>query len=96
MNQSFCKMEKCIEPRLGRSSFCRQHHGAYCRALYRQRRAEHQAWVDSRRECQIRELLAASTPSERAAIQRGRRQGRRLRRELESAAPRSEGVVLPT
>ncbi|MFC1635220.1 hypothetical protein ACFL5Z_10290 [Planctomycetota bacterium] len=39
---------------------------------------------ESRRQDVIQGLLAASTPAERAAIRRGQREGRRLRREVES------------
>jgi hypothetical protein len=80
----FCMISGCTEPRSGRNGFCEQHDREYYRARYRASRAAYQAWFNSERQRKIEGLLAASSPSERAAIQRGRKAGRELRREVEA------------
>ena len=42
--------------------------------------------VEQSRKHQLKKLLDVSTPDEKRAIQRGRRAGQRLRRELEELA----------
>lgn len=43
--------------------------------------------IDRERERQIEKLCASSTNSDKQAIERGRRDGQRLRRELEDVGP---------
>jgi len=83
-NLRLCAIADCIEPRSGRNGFCTEHDRQFYRESYRSRVARYRTWFDAKREAVIRALLAASTPTERVAIEKGRREGRRLRAELEA------------
>ena len=79
-----CKIQDCVEPCLGRSPFCQEHHRQYCRAYYRHKRAAFQAWFSLERQRKIEGLLAASSPAERQRIQKARAEGRVLRKLAEA------------
>ena len=77
-------MPGCQQPRLGRSTFCRQHHRQYNRRLYRRHKAGHQAWIETERQRQIDLLLDGATPAEQKRIEIARAEGRRLREKMEN------------
>jgi hypothetical protein len=83
MKTNICKIAGCLEPRLGRSSFCQRHHQEYSRRRYWQHKAEHAVWLEQERERQPRKLVEASGPDDCRAIRRGMAEGKKLRRELE-------------